>query len=137
MPLLVRVAAAAHAISGINKKNKKEEEITYSEKRFGERVKFTESVQFQIMDTEYFGGCLACDISEHGVRINLNDFVPLDTEMQLSLRLAADQVIDCNAKVIWIHKLPYTDRYQAGLVFEAGDEFQESKKVILKKLEEK
>ena len=88
------------------------------EKRIDIRIKFQEALEFQWKNTSIMGGCLACDLSEGGIRINFNEFVPLETEIELTLRLK-DQadVIMLLGKVVWVKQVPFSDRFQLGLEF--------------------
>ena len=100
------------------------------EKRGCERVRFSESVRFQLKEAQQFVGCTARDISESGICVTLNDFVPLNTQMVLQVQLALERMVDCIARVVWISKLPYSDRYQAGLEFEeAGSLMMTQRKI--------
>lgn len=91
--------------------------IEISEKRVAKRVSFKEPVGFQFKDPSRFGGCLGCDLSETGVRINFSDFVPLGTELLIQLQLAEKKVVERIGKVVWVQKFPFMDRYQVGLQF--------------------
>ena len=88
------------------------------ERRSFKRIKLSEPVHFQLKDSHEYGGCLTADISAGGVRINFNDFVPVNTEFVLQLQLASQKMIDCVGRVVWVEQMPYSDRYQVGLKFE-------------------
>ena len=102
-----------------------EQEMDASERRNCRRVQFREPVQYQYKDPSQFGGWLACDISESGIKVNINDFVPLDAEFTLQVPLANGKIIDCLGRVVWVQKLPFSDCYHAGLKFEAVDSIAE------------
>ncbi|MCA9407075.1 MAG: PilZ domain-containing protein [Candidatus Omnitrophica bacterium] len=102
------------------------------EKRFFNRIRFTEPVQFQLKDPHKFGGCLACDISEGGVKINLNEFLPLGTEVNLNIHLDVEKNIECYAQVVWTKQLPYSERYQIGLKFTRPQSLLEARNDIRK-----
>lgn len=63
---------------------------------------------------------MSCDLSEGGVRLAMNDFVPLGAELILQIHLAAEKVIDDVARVVWVRKIPSAERYEVGLEF-SGD----------------
>ncbi len=93
---------------------------TQSEKRKFLRVFFKKAASYQLKDSQGFGGCLASDIGEGGIKIYFNDFVPLGTEMMLQIQLGQNftfPVIDLMGRVVWIARDPRTDRYQIGLEF--------------------
>ena len=87
------------------------------ERRIFNRVECRKPVGFRLKDPSIFGGCLSSDISEGGIKVNLNEFVPLDTEFILEVKIATQEIVDCVARVVWIEKLAFMDRYQAGLEF--------------------
>ena len=93
-------------------------ESVRADKRGFARTRFQEPISYQLKEASEFGGCLGCDISEWGLRINFNDFVPVNTEMALSMKLySISKVIDLIGRVAWLQRLPYSDRYQVGLQF--------------------
>ena len=92
------------------------------EKRKSERVKFQEAMDFQWKDTSLSGGCLACDLSERGVKINFNEFVPLNSEIELTFKFKDQpQVVTLLGKVVWVRQVPFSERYQLGLEFTGND----------------
>jgi len=105
-------------------------EANTNERRTLQRIKFVEPVQFQRSGPSSFDGCVAADISEGGIRLNLNDFVPLKTELSMQVHLSDNSVVNCFGMVIWIRKFPFADRYQAGIEFSPGDTIVESKNEI-------
>ncbi len=107
-----------------------DEQESAKEKRVEPRVSFDESVQFQFKDPQKFGGCLACDISESGIRVYVNDFIPLNTELMLQMQLPSKNMVDCVGRVVWVTEVPYSSRYQAGLEFVNNEASHETKKEI-------
>jgi len=91
------------------------------EKRISERMAHKAPIQFFSKDSGPLTGCIAKDISESGIQINLNDFLPLNTELTLNIQLDAKRTVECAGKVVWIRKLPVSDRYLAGLEFSRDD----------------
>ena len=92
------------------------------EKRKTERIRFQEALEFQWKNTPIQGGCLACDLSEGGIKINFNEFVPLNSEIELTLRLKGQpDVLMLLGRVAWVKQVPFSDRYQLGLEFSGSD----------------
>ena len=60
---------------------------------------------------------MAKDLSEGGLKIRLNHFMPLDTELILRIRLTIENIIECSARVVWIEKSRFGENYQAGVEF--------------------
>lgn len=108
---------------------------TEKERRISERSRLSDSVEFQFKDPRHFGGSLSCDVSQSGIRIHLNEFVALHTELNLRVKLKKDQFVDCRGEVVWVSQQPYSDRYQAGLKFIDDEALVEAKPKILEYLE--
>jgi len=97
------------------------------------RIRFREPVEFRLRDPQSFGGCLAQDISEGGIRIMLNEFVPLNTEVAFQLKFGEkSQVVELKGHVVWIQQAPYSERYHVGLEFDQTTFFPKSKERIHK-----
>jgi len=98
------------------------EENVQAEKRKSRRARYTEPVSFQLKDPHHFGGCLGRDLSEGGIRVDFNEFIPLNTEMVLQLKLGSiSKVVDVTGRVAWLQRVPYSDRYAVGLQFTKAD----------------
>jgi len=98
------------------------EENARVEKRKAARAKFSDAINYQFRDTNDFGGCLAYDISEGGIKITFNDFVATNTEMILQMKLRhIPKIIDVSGRVVWAQRIPFSDRYHVGLQFTASD----------------
>ena len=93
------------------------------EKRNAPRMRFRESVQFALKGPDQFDGSLSCDISATGLRMIVNKFVALNTEMSLMIQLEAEKCIECFARVVWVQQMPFSENYQIGLAF-LNDEAQ-------------
>lgn len=94
------------------------------------RTVHSEPVQYQFKDPSRFGGCVSKDLSEGGVRIRMNDFMPLNTELTLKIRLAGENVVECSGRVVWVEKSRFGDNYQAGLMFSGDESILSNKKKI-------
>ena len=100
------------------------EENEIAGKRRFRRVEFRDPVNYRFREKSNFGGCLAYDISEGGMRINFFDFVPLNTEMNFQVKLSAiPKLVDVKGHVVWLQQVPYSDRYQIGIQFSQSDVF--------------
>ena len=93
------------------------EENSAEDMRKFRRMAHCESVGYQFIDPSQFGGCVAQDLSEGGIRIRINDFVPLNTELALKIRLAGEEIVECTGRVVWVEKSRFGESYQAGLDF--------------------
>ncbi len=88
------------------------------ERRQFSRIRLDEPVRYQLKDPTQFGGCLSCDIGAGGIRISVNDFIPLNTELALQVHLSSKRVVDRKGRVVWVEKFRFADRYQAGVEFD-------------------
>ena len=94
-----------------------------AERRRYKRVDFREPVQFGSVNPVRCGGCLSCDLSEGGLRVNVNEFVPPGTGLTLQIPLAAQKFVEHAGRVAWVSKLPFMERYQLGLEFSKDEMF--------------
>ena len=63
-------------------------------------------------------GSLSCDISGGGVRLSSYEFIPRATKLAVELPLEyPTKTINAPARVVWVQKKPYDDRYDLGLEF--------------------
>ncbi len=103
------------------------------ERRRFQRISFREAVQFSLEARHGFGGCLAQDISEGGLKIHFEDFVPINKDISFKLRLGTKpgaRIIDVMGKVVWIAMTPYSDRYQLGIQFSPTDSYVHAQQEI-------
>ena len=110
-------------------------EETKMERRRSKRVTFREPVQYQFTTQSAYGGCLASDISEGGIKINFNNFVPLGAEMAFQIFVNSIKMVKCVGRVVWVQKFPFSDRYQVGLKFEDSDSMTDSRKELRQLIE--
>ena len=94
--------------------------IYSAEKRKFGRYDHKEPVEIQLKDKLVPAGSLSGDLSGGGVRVYINDFLPLNAEAILRIKLADGRVIECGAHVVWVRKNRFNDNCQAGLEF-TGD----------------
>lgn len=101
-----------------------------AEKRRYRRIQLRQPVQFQSTNCALEGGALSGDLSEGGVRVDMYEFVPLNTELTLRIRLAMERVIEYVGRVVWVRKFPFADRYQVGLEFSGEKTFLTAKRQL-------
>ena len=105
-------------------------EMESAEKRRYRRIPLRQPVQFQSQHSALEGGSLSCDLGEGGVRVDMYDFLPLNTEVTLEIRLAVERVIEYVGRVVWIQKFPFAERYQVGLEFSGDKTFLAAKRQL-------
>lgn len=91
------------------------------EKRKFLRVKFTNTVSFHNLNELDFGGCSGCDLSEGGIRLNVFQFFPVETELSLQIEFSKDNVLHCTGRVKWVEVIPIAERFRIGVKFESID----------------
>lgn len=92
------------------------------ERRRHKRVRLNDPIQYQFKETSRFGGCIVRDLSEGGMRVNFEDFLPLHAEMVLQVKLQnIPKVVDLTGQVVWSQRIPFSERYQIGLQFVSVD----------------
>ena len=102
------------------------------DRRQSRRLKVNLPVSF-----EHLGGMKAIgesstkDISVNGLRMNMDSFFAANASFQVKLRFPeVNRVLESTARIVWSHRISYSDQYQAGL------EFQDLNPVFAKWLEE-
>jgi c-di-GMP-binding flagellar brake protein YcgR len=84
------------------------------------RREYREPVQYHIVHSDEMGGCVGHDISQGGIQIELNQFLPIDTEIKLDFSLEhIAPFVSQLARVVWAAGVPHCDRYKIGCKFEA------------------
>ncbi|MBF0595032.1 MAG: PilZ domain-containing protein [Candidatus Omnitrophica bacterium] len=92
------------------------------------RAVFKRSIKYKTTSVEAFSGQLSHDISQGGIRINSNDFVPLNSSLTVQFQLEdLGRLFDLQGKVVWVRHLPYSDGYQVGVEFTGDASFQQWK----------
>ena len=87
------------------------------DKRRFRRVAFREPVQFRTKAHSEPEGCVACDLSEVGIRLSSPNFIPIKEEIALTFRVDDGNQIDFNGRVVWVQRVPHSEYYQLGLEF--------------------
>ena len=91
-----------------------------AEQRKSSRISFREGVQYTV-NIENSGHLLSCNLSQGGIRCYSNDFIPLMTSMALTFFLKAEQMVNIDGRVVWVHKVPHAENYQVGIEFPETD----------------
>lgn len=95
------------------------------ERRSFKRKNIHASIRYELKSSLEYGSVLTRDMSESGIRINFEKFIPYNTDMILQMKLPAlPKVINTIGKVVWSQRIPHSDRYQLGLKFEGVTEEQ-------------
>ena len=95
------------------------------EKRRFRRIAYKEPVQFRVPGQAEPEGCLACDLSEVGIRFNSHKFIPLQERMAITL----EGNINIQGQVMWVQRVPHSEYYQVGLAFDPDTDDQSLKEL--------
>ena len=101
-----------------------------AEKRKFKRIDFREPVQILVENNGKNMGCLAQDLSEGGIKVSSFEFIPVNCDIQLQAKLSSENFLDLKGKVIWIQKLPFSDRFQIGFEFREDYSFPKYREEI-------
>ncbi len=70
-----------------------------------------------------FGGCIAQDVSESGIKIKILEFFPPGSPLELQFKLPmSPKAFVVKGKVAWINKLPYNEQWEVGVDFKMDAE---------------
>ena len=101
------------------------------EQRKTTRVAFKEAIGYEVRGLDLSGGTLACDLSETGLRMILDRFIPLNTEIKFKLRFGSNsRMIEVLGKVVWVQRVPFSERYQVGIKFVGTNSYPQVKSRI-------
>ena len=106
------------------------EETNLEERRDYRRIDAGEPVRFEFKDPSHFGGCLSQDLSEGGLQVTAQQFVPMGTELSLEINLPNKKQVQAVAKVVWVTKARFGESYRLGLQFVSTDAIFETQKEI-------
>jgi hypothetical protein len=102
------------------------------DKRRFRRIPFKEPVQFRIKEQAESAGCIAFDLSERGIRLTNQDFIPIRKEVTLTLQMDSGLQFDVQGQVVWIQRVPHSEYYQLGLEFSS----QQADQKVFEELQE-
>jgi len=87
-------------------------------KRKEQRYRLSEPVQYEMRQHNRLGGCVAHDVSDHGMKLEIDEFLPVNSPLTIQFKLFnMSKMFDLVGRVAWTKRIPYSDRYYAGLEF--------------------
>ena len=99
-----------------------------NDKRKFPRVDFHRPVRCRGSASENFHAHLARDLSQGGLRLNSDVFLPVGTKIAIQVQLVdADRIFELDASVVWVCQQPYADGYHLGIEFTGGPSFEKWK----------
>ncbi len=86
-------------------------------RRIYERIPYHEAVGVQKGENPP-SGSVAKDLSLGGVQINVGDFIPLNTVVNLQIHLTNPaRTVPIKGRVAWVREVPQSERYDVGIEF--------------------
>jgi|GEM_PF-955850 len=105
-----------------------------AERRKAKRVEFRQPIQYRSRESEQLQGSLGYDLSEGGLRLQTESFIPLKKPLSIHMELGSGQSVEMDGHVVWVQLVPHAERYHVGLSFEdvkaVADPNTNSKKII-------
>ena len=89
------------------------------------RFSFNEPVGYCRGGDDPLAGSLADDISQTGLKLSVNEFIPLNTILELQIQLPGqEQLVSARTKVVWVKEMPHRDdAWEIGLQLISSDAF--------------
>ncbi len=89
------------------------------EKRLTRRLKVNLPLNYEQNNApKRFGETTTKDISSTGIRMNMDSFFAPETNFYIKLRFPeVNKIIEGLARIVWSHRISFSDQYQAGLQF--------------------
>ena len=88
------------------------------DKRQYSRFSFRKSVEYQTREEGMPSGSLSDDISKSGVRIRVQEFIPLRTVLTLKIHMTEPaRTVPVKGEVVWVREVPYSEVYDIGIRF--------------------
>lgn len=94
-------------------------------KRQFRRVDFRGIVSFEFPETAQEIGCVSEDLSEKGLRVNVENFVKPGTPIRIKFRFTpGSRPLVFEGRVAWANKAAVSDRYRLGIEFTGSEDGQ-------------
>jgi c-di-GMP-binding flagellar brake protein YcgR len=89
------------------------------ERRQSKRLIINLPVTFEYLGSpRIYGETSTKDISTTGIRMNMDGFFAPNANFLVKLKFPeVDRVVESTAKIVWSHRVSYSDQYRAGLQF--------------------
>ncbi len=82
------------------------------------RIPDNSQFSYEIISAQKIGKSATSDISQGGMRFEVNQFIPKGTNLKVKLTLS--QIFftfEVIVKVMWVRQLPYGEEYEVGVEF--------------------
>lgn len=72
---------------------------------------------YELRDQQKYGDGLTRDISEGGLSMISEEYIPQASQMSVRINLAPDHPIEVGGEVRWAWRMPHSYHYEVGLAF--------------------
>jgi len=88
------------------------------DKRQYPRFSFREPVGYQTTGEGLSFGALTDDISQGGVKIRVQEFIPLRTVLHMKIHMNDPaRLVPVKGQVVWVREVPHSEVYDIGIRF--------------------
>lgn len=94
------------------------DEFGINKRRFN-RSRLRDAVDF--VEDDVNGACngsYGYDLSVSGMCLEVNHFIPKGKVITVRVRLGQQQIVEAQARVMWVSEIPHSGRFRLGLQFE-------------------
>ncbi len=99
-----------------------------TDKRRFHRAPFKRPIKLNMVRGDMLAIHVAQDISQGGIRVNVRQFLPLGTHVDVQVQIEdMGRMSELEARVVWVKELPYSEMYQVGIEFMEGAVFHKLK----------
>ncbi|MFP4472247.1 MAG: PilZ domain-containing protein [Candidatus Omnitrophota bacterium] len=92
-----------------------------AEQRRYKRVPFRRPVRFRMEHGKINESCVSRDLSEGGLRIRAEHFIPLREQIFTQFPLEGAHQVHLEGQVVWARRIPHSDSYLIGVEFGEKD----------------
>ncbi len=93
------------------------QETPWQEKRRLSRIRGNLPLRYELRPEGKYGNTVTKDVSEGGLRIVLDHYIPKLSQMLLQLNLSSAKIVDLTGNVTWSQRIPNSYRYESGIKF--------------------
>lgn len=89
----------------------------WEERRKAPRLRKSLPLHYELVNQQKYGDGLTQDISEGGLRLISEEFIPRASQMSLKINLTPHNLIEVSGQVRWAGRISHSYRYEVGLAF--------------------
>lgn len=90
---------------------------SYDNRRRAQRLKAKLTTHYELRAEKKYADVLTQDISESGIRMLSDGFIPRMRKVAVRINLSPHKLIELNGEIKWSQRVAYSNYYQTGLEF--------------------